>query len=71
MIHNIALIKLSTHNVHIGRDDDTGDFILFKYDESACDFIVTPDGDLASDWTHEPLPTVTWRVTVTPDDDCE
>ena len=69
MIRNILQINLPTHKVHVAKDDETGDFILFKYDESACDFTVTPDGNTASDWVHEPLPEVFYRVAVS--DDCE
>jgi hypothetical protein len=71
MIKNLLQINLATHRVHVAKDEETGEFILFKCDDSACDFIVTPDGNIASDWVHEPLPTTFYRVTIEDEPECE
>ena len=57
MIHNIAQVNLRGYSVHISRDDETDDIILFKYDDSVCDFqVFDREHQLdASDWILEPL----------------
>ena len=64
MIRNIAQITFKTHAVHVSRDDDTGELVLFKYDRSACDFNVFQDELEASDWILEPIPHIVYRVVV-------
>jgi uncharacterized protein with WD repeat len=68
MINNLLQINLRGYSVHVARDDETGDIILFKYDDSACDFGVFSDYMEASDWVHEPLSNITWCVRVEGDD---
>ena len=71
MIRNLLQLNLPQHKVHVAQDDDTGEFILFKYDDSACDFTVIKDGLEASDWAHEPLSRVHYYVSVSGDDEQE
>lgn len=63
MIRNIALLNFVTHSVHVSRNDDSGELILFKYNKEICDFTVAQNDDEASDWILAPLPLIHYQVT--------
>ena len=67
MIEKLALIRFVTHAVHITRDVEAGLVHCFKYNQTRCDMESFTDLDLASDYILEPLPTLTWAVTVEED----
>ena len=62
MIRNILQLTYQNHHVHVGRDTDNNDIILFKYNEHRCDFAVYKERewDAAAEYVLEPLPEGTW-----------
>ncbi len=70
MMTTIVQIRFPTHRVYLNHDEETHQVLVFKYDDSACDYEVFTDYDQASDWMMIPLPILSYRVTVS-GDDCE
>ena len=62
MIRNLVQLNYQDHHVHISRDTDNRDIILFKYNDCRCDFAVYKhnEWDLAADYVLSPLPEGSW-----------
>ena len=62
MIDNLVHINYHDHHVHVGRDTSTQCIVLFKYNDSRCDFAVfaVNEWDRASDYLLTALPEGEW-----------
>ena len=62
MINNIVQINYHDHHVHVSRDTSTQCLVLFKYNDSRCDFAVfnQSEWDIASDYLLTALPEGEW-----------
>lgn len=71
MINNIVHVNYHDHHVHISRDTATDAVVIFKYNDSRCDFAVFAhtDWDQASDYILANLPEGSWEFIL--NSDCE
>lgn len=62
MINNLVQLNYKNHHVHISRDTTNNDIILFKYNDSRCDFAVYTERewDSAAEYVLSPLPEGSW-----------
>ena len=62
MILNLLQINYLAHHVHVSRDTETDRIILFKYNDSRCDFgtFSSKEWDEAADFVLTPLPEGSW-----------
>ncbi len=63
MIHNLVQLNYRDHHVHISRDTQNQNIILFKYNHSRCDFAVykKTEWDSAAEYVLTPLPEGSWQ----------
>ena len=63
MIQNICHLNYQQHHVHVSRDLKNRDLILFKYNDSRCDFAVFKhsEWDLAAEYVLDSLPEGSWQ----------
>ena len=70
MIDNIVHINYHDHHVHVGRDTATDAVVIFKYNDSRCDFAVFThsEWDIASDYLLTCLPEGSWAFVMDNDE---
>ena len=63
MIRNLVQLNYNLHRIHISRDTLNNVIILFKYNDSRCDFAVykSSEWDSAADYVLSPLPEGSWQ----------
>ena len=62
MIRNLLQLSYQGHHVHVGRDSINDDIILFKYNDTRCDFAVfgSREWEAAAEYVLTPLPEGEW-----------
>jgi len=69
LINNIVHVNYHDHHVHISRDTVTDSIVVFKYNDSRCDFAVfaVNEWDQASDYLLTNLPEGSWQFVLNDD----